>query len=211
MKQIVTLDQHALAQDLLAKLRNKQTRAAEFRGLLDQLTRFLIFEATSSFKTKPETIDTPVCQAEVQVLSNPLAVASIMRAGDGMLRAAIELLPEAKICHIGLYRDEKTLRPVSYYQNVPNIQSHDVIVLDPMLATGHSALAALETLQKQSPANLHLISVIASPAGVELIRNKMPDVSITVGAVDPRLNENGFIVPGLGDAGDRIFNTRQEG
>jgi uracil phosphoribosyltransferase len=175
-----------------------------------ELAKFLIYEATRDLPTKPVSIPTPVAQAEGHMLSGgPLIVAPILRAGLAMMESATELLPDAQVRHIGLYRNEKSLQPVEYYLKLPERIAEDavVLILDPMLATGGSATATIEAFKKRGAKNIKFLCLIASPEGIRNVQTQHPDVPIYTVSVDSHLNEHGYIVPGLGDAGDRAFGT----
>ncbi|TCP06746.1 uracil phosphoribosyltransferase [Caldimonas thermodepolymerans] len=201
---------HPLLQHKLTYVRSEDTTTDNFRRLVREIAAMLAYEVTRDLPTERITIRTPVASCEAPVISGKkLCLVSILRAGNGMLDGMIELLPGARIGHIGLYRDPETLEPVEYYFKVPDdIQDRLVIVVDPMLATGNSAIAALSRLKEVGVTSLRLVNLLASPEGIEAVRAAHPDVPIAVAAIDERLNEHGYIVPGLGDAGDRMFGTR---
>ncbi|PPE69808.1 uracil phosphoribosyltransferase [Caldimonas thermodepolymerans] len=201
---------HPLLQHKLTYVRSEDTTTDNFRRLVREIAAMLAYEVTRDLPTERITIRTPVASCEAPVISGKkLCLVSILRAGNGMLDGMIELLPGARIGHIGLYRDPETLEPVEYYFKVPDdIQDRLVIVVDPMLATGNSAIAALSRLKEVGVTSLKLVNLLASPEGIEAVRAAHPDVPIAVAAIDERLNEHGYIVPGLGDAGDRMFGTR---
>lgn len=199
---------HPLVQHHLARLRDKTTPPVEFRALIQRLTELLAYEATQDLKLCDVKVTTPLTSMTGQTLSQQIGLVPILRAGLGMADAALNLIPSAEVWHLGLYRDEATARPVEYYSKLPKTKPVDVgIVLDPMLATGGSATAALEALQEWGVPSLKLLSIIAARDGIHAVTSKLPQVQIYVCAIDPELNAHKFIVPGLGDAGDRTFNT----
>ena len=202
--------EHPLLQHKLSILRNKQTGTKEFRDLVGEIATLLCYEATRDLPTEEVEIETPLAVAHTHILAGrKLALVPILRAGLGMVDGMLSLLPAAKIGHIGLYRNEETLEPVEYYCKLPSdIEERDVIVLDPMLATGGSAIDAITQIKKHGAKRIKFIGLIAAPEGIEALHKAHPDVDIYVAALDERLNEKGYIVPGLGDAGDRIFGTK---
>lgn len=202
---------HPLIQHKLALLRNKNTGVKEFRELVGEIAKLMCYEATRNLPTNQVEIETPVAKTTVRVLAGKkLAIVPILRAGLGMVDAMIDLIPSAKVGHIGLYRDPQTHLPVEYYCKMPpDISERQVFVVDPMLATGGSASEAITILkEKFGCKQIVLMDIIAAPEGVNVIRKDHPDVELFVAAVDEKLNENAYIVPGLGDAGDRFFGTR---
>ena len=204
-KQPMILD-HPLVQHKVSLLRNKATGTKEFKELVSELATLLCYEATRDLPLEEVEIETPIAVAHTKVLSGrKLALVPILRAGLGMVDGMLTLLPAAKVGHIGLYRNEETLEPVEYYCKLPSdIAERDVIVLDPMLATGGSARDAITQIKKRGARSIKFIGIIAAPEGLKA----HPDVDIYVAALDEKLNEKGYIVPGLGDAGDRIFGTK---
>ena len=203
--------EHPLIQHKLAILRNKNTGVKEFRELIGEIAQLMCYEATRNLPTEEVEIETPVSKATVRVLAGKkLAIVPILRAGLGMVDPIIDLIPSAKVGHIGLYRDPETHLPVEYYCKMPpDISERQVFIVDPMLATGGSASAAITILkEKFGCKHIVLMDVIAAPEGVAVIRRDHPDVDVFVASVDERLNEHAYIVPGLGDAGDRIFGTK---
>ena len=208
-KQPMILD-HPLVQHKVSLLRNKNTGTKEFKELVSELAMLLCYEATRDLPTEEVEIETPVVVARTKVLAGrKLALVPILRAGLGMVDGMLTLLPAAKVGHIGLYRNEETLEPVEYYCKLPaDIAERDVIVLDPMLATGGSARDAITQIKKRGARSIKFIGIIAAPEGLAKLHESHPDVDIYVAALDDHLNENGYIVPGLGDAGDRIFGTK---
>ncbi|MFN8527077.1 MAG: uracil phosphoribosyltransferase [Anaerolineae bacterium] len=205
---------HPLVQHKLAVLRDKSTDYRSFRELMRELALLLIYEATRDLKLSPRTVETPMGSANGFKAEETIGLVPILRAGLGMVEGALMLLPSVQVWHIGLYRDEKTLRPVTYYNRLPTNPSVDVfLILDPMLATGGSSVAAVDLLKNsvhEKPIRIKYIGLIAAPEGVARLSSAHPDVPIHVAAVDEKLNEVGFIVPGLGDAGDRQFGTVPE-
>lgn len=200
--------QHPLIQHHLAGLRNAETDPAEFRRLIKRLSVLLAYEATKDLRVHSTQVQTPVDVAEGHALDERIGLIPILRAGLGMVDSVLDLIPTAEVWHLGVYRDEATHQPVEYYQRLPGREPVDVaLVLDPMLATGGSAVAALHTLHDWGVRKIKLLAVIASQPGIEEVRSKYPDTQIYVAAIDARLNQQAFIVPGLGDAGDRTFNT----
>lgn len=201
---------HPLLQHKVSLLRNKQTGTNEFRTLVSEIATLLCYEATRDLPTEEVEIETPVAVAKTKVLAGrKLALVPILRAGMGMLDGMLTLLPAAKVGFIGLYRDEETLQPVEYFCKLPtDIDERDVLVLDPMLATGGSACDAIKQIKAHGAKRIKFIGLIAAPEGIKALHEAHPDVDIYVGALDDHLNENGYIVPGLGDAGDRIYGTK---
>ena len=200
---------HPLIQHKVAILRKQQTGAKEFREIVSEIAMLMCYEATRDLPLQKARVDTPLGRAQVQVLAGrKLAVVPILRAGLGMVDGILDLIPAAKVGHIGLYRDPETLRPVEYYCKLPaDVEQREVLLLDPMLATGGSASAAIGFLKERGAKSIRLLHIIAAPEGVARIRQDHPDVPIYCAALDEGLNEHGYIVPGLGDAGDRIFGT----
>jgi len=203
--------EHPLLQHKLSILRNKQTGTKEFRDLVGEIATLLCYEATRDLPMEEVEIETPITMAKTKVLAGrKLALVPILRAGMGMLDGMLTLLPAAKVGFIGLYRNEETLQPVEYFCKLPqDIAERDVLVLDPMLATGGSAIDAITQIKKHGAKRIKFIGLIAAPEGIEALHKAHPDVDIYLGAKDDHLNENGYIVPGLGDAGDRIYGTKK--
>ena len=201
---------HPLVQHKLSYVRDKDTPTVHFRKLVEEITLLLTYEATKDFPTEPVEIETPLETMTAQRISGKkVAVCPILRAGMGMLDGVLSLIPVARVGFIGLYRNEETLQPVEYYVKLPgDIADRDVILLDPMLATGNSTAAAVETVKRAGATSVRLIALIAAPEGIERIHRDHPDVSVVVASVDRQLNEKGYIVPGLGDAGDRLYGTK---
>ena len=202
--------EHPLLQHKLSILRNKQTGTKEFRDLVGEIATLLCYEATRDLPLEEVEIETPITMVKTKVLAGrKLALVPILRAGMGMLDGMLTLLPAAKVGFIGLYRDEQTLQPVEYFCKLPqDIAERDVLVLDPMLATGGSAAEAIGEMKKRGCKHIKLMVLVAAPEGIKFLQEKHPDVDIYAGALDDHLNEKGYIVPGLGDAGDRIFGTK---
>ncbi len=201
---------HPLVKHKISHLRDKNTGTKEFKELVSEIATLLCYEATRNLPTENVEIETPLTVTSQPVLAGrKLALVPILRAGLGMVDGMLTLLPAAKIGHIGLYRNEETLEPVEYYCKLPaDINEREVIVLDPMLATGGSGVDAISLIKKRGAGHIKFICIIAAPQGVEKLRNEHPDVDIYIGQLDECLNEHGYIVPGLGDAGDRIFGTK---
>jgi uracil phosphoribosyltransferase len=200
---------HPMVQHKLTSMREKSTKTGEFRSLLQEISMFLGYEVLRDIPMTTRRIETPITTMDAPVMAGRnMAFISIMRAGQGILDGMLRLIPSAPVGHIGLYRDPKTLVAVEYYFKVPkDIQEREAIVLDPMLATGHSAVAALDRLKEAKPKSIKFLSLLCSPEGIEYFHEFHPDVPIFTAAVDKNLNEKGYIVPGLGDAGDRLFGT----
>ena len=201
---------HPLIQHKLTIIRDKRTGTKQFRDLVDEISMLMGFEITRHLPVKEIEVETPVSTATSQVLTGKkIGLVPILRAGLGMVDGMLKLLPAAKVGHVGLYRDPETLQPVEYYIKLPpDISERLLIVLDPMLATGGSANDAIESLKKRGAKSIKLMCLVAAPEGVELIQKNHPDVDIYICALDEKLNEHGYIVPGLGDAGDRLFGTK---
>ena len=199
-----------LLQHKLSILRNKQTGTKEFRDLVGEIATLLCYEATRDLPMEEVEIETPITMAKTKVLAGrKLALVPILRAGMGMLDGMLTLLPAAKVGFIGLYRDEKTLQPVEYFCKLPqDIAERDVLVLDPMLATGGSLIAAISLLKRHGCKQICSLNLVCAPEGIAKVKAAHPDVDIYTAAIDDHLNENGYIIPGLGDAGDRIFGTK---
>jgi uracil phosphoribosyltransferase len=206
----VTVVRHPLLQHKLTHVRSAATTTDNFRRLVREIAAMLAYEVTRALPTELVEVHTPIATCRSPVISGKkLCLVSILRAGNGMLDGMIDLLPGARVGHIGLYRDPRTLEPVEYYLKLPDdIGERLVIVVDPMLATGNSAVAALDRLKALGATSLELVNLLAAPEGLRNVQAAHPDVPITVAAVDERLDEHGYIVPGLGDAGDRLFGTR---
>jgi uracil phosphoribosyltransferase len=208
-EKVVVVD-HPLVQHKLGLLRDETTPTQVFRQLVDEVTLLLTYEATKDLATEEVQIETPLERTTVQRISGKkVAVCPILRAGIGMLDGVLSLISGARVGFIGLYRNEETLEPVEYYVKLPqDIAQRDVILLDPMLATGNSTAAAVSSVKQAGAESIRLIAIIAAPEGVERLQAEHPDVTIVVAAIDRELNQKGYIVPGLGDAGDRLFGTK---
>ena len=209
MSKIVVMD-HPLIQHKIGIIRRKETSSKEFREMIGEIAMLMCYEATRNLKLTDVKIETPVAPTTVKELAGKkLAVVPILRAGLGMVEGILAMIPAAKVGHIGLYRDPETLEPVEYYCKLPADSSErDVFVVDPMLATGGSAEAAIQMLKNKGVRNIRFMCIIAAPEGVKRMQESHPDVDLYIGALDDHLNDHGYIVPGLGDAGDRIFGTK---
>ena len=201
---------HPLIQHKLTYIRDKSTGTKEFRELVDEVASLMAFEITRDLPLEEVEIETPVSVSKSNVLAGKkLGIIPILRAGLGMVEGMLKLIPAAKVGHVGLYRDPETLQPVEYYVKLPSdVEERDFIVVDPMLATGGSAVEAINSLKKRGAKNIKFMCLIASPEGVEVVKEAHPDVDIYIAALDEKLNEKGYIVPGLGDAGDRLYGTK---
>ena len=209
MSKVVVMD-HPLIQHKIGIIRRTDTGSKDFRTLIGEIAMLECYEATRDLPLADVEITTPICKTTVKELKGKkLAVVPILRAGLGMVDGVLAMIPAAKVGHIGLYRDEETLEPVEYFCKLPqDCANREVFVVDPMLATGGSAIAAIQMLKDKGVKSIHFMCVIAAPEGVKKMQEAHPDVDIIIGALDDHLNENGYIVPGLGDAGDRIFGTK---
>jgi uracil phosphoribosyltransferase len=204
----ITIIQHPVVQERLTVARDRRTGVEEFRRLMGQIARLMAFEITRDYPTRRRTVETPLGPCEGCELARGLTLVPILRAGLGMVDGILDLFPAAHVGHVGIYRDESTLDPVTYYKKLPpDVAETDVIVIDPMLATAGSLTAAIDVLKASGAQRIKVLCLVAAPEGIEVIRSRHPDVEVFTAAVDERLNERGFIVPGLGDAGDRIFGT----
>lgn len=208
-RKVIIMD-HPLIQHKLSILRDVKTSTKEFRDLVNEIAMLMIYDATRDLPLEDTKVKTPCGIANCKVISGrKLAFVPILRAGLGMVEGALSLVPAARIGHIGLYRDEETLKPVEYYCKLPkDIEKRDVFVTDPMLATGGSAIDAISQIKLRNPRSIKFLCIIAAPEGLEALKKAHPDVDIYCAGLDDHLNENGYIVPGLGDAGDRIFGTK---
>ena len=210
MPQNTTVIDHPLVQHKLTLMRRKETPTASFRALLEEISMLLAYELTRDFPLTYEEIETPLALMQAPVLEGKkLVVVSILRAGNGILEGILHILPSARVGHIGLYRDPKTLVAVEYYFKMPGeLRERDVIVVDPMLATGHSAVAAVDRLAEHGPKSIKFVCLLTCPEGIAAMADAHPGVPIYTAAIDRELDEHGYILPGLGDAGDRIFGTK---
>lgn len=201
---------HPLIQHKLTFIRDKRTGTKEFRELVDEVATLMAFEITRDMPLDDVEVETPVTTAKAKVLSGKkIGIVPILRAGIGMVDGILKLMPAAKVGHIGLYRDPETLQPIEYYVKLPaDVEERDFILVDPMLATGGSALVAINALKKRGAKNIKFMCLIAAPEGVEILKAAHPDVDIYIAALDEKLDDHGYIVPGLGDAGDRLFGTK---
>ena len=209
MSKVVVID-HPLVQHKLSHLRDKNTGTKEFRELVEELALLIGYEVTRDLPLEEKDVETPVAVAKTKVLSGKkLGIVPILRAGLGMVDGMTRLIPAAKVGHIGLYRDPETLQPVAYYCKLPqDIEERDIIIVDPMLATGGSAIAGIDVVKKAGCKRVRLVCLLGAPEGVEAVQKAHPDVDIYLAAIDSHLNDHGYIVPGLGDAGDRLFGTK---
>jgi uracil phosphoribosyltransferase len=210
MQEHLTIVKHPLVQHKLTLMREKETPTAVFRQLLREISQLLAYEVTYELPMTTKVIETPLQEMDAPVLAGrKLALISILRAGNGLLDGMLELIPSARVGFVGLYRDEKTLKPVQYYFKVPDqMDKRLVIVVDPMLATGNSSAAAIDLLKKSGAKDIRFLCLLAAPEGVARMKELHPDVPIVTAALDDRLNDVGYILPGLGDAGDRMFGTK---
>ena len=209
MSKVITID-HPLVQHKLSLLRDKDTGSKAFRELVYELAMLMAYEVTRDLELKTIEIETPICKTTVQTLANEkIAVIPILRAGLGMADGIMSLIPNAKVGHIGLYRNPDTLMPTGYYCKLPqDIAERETIIVDPMLATGNSGIEAIHILKQNNVGSIRFVSLIAAPEGIAAMQAAHPDVDIYVAHIDEKLNEHGYIVPGLGDAGDRLFGTK---
>jgi uracil phosphoribosyltransferase len=206
----LTVVTHPLVQHKLTIMRDKETSTKSFRQLLREISQLLAYEVTRELPMTTRQIETPICPMDAPVLDGKkLALISILRAGNGLLDGILELVPSARVGFVGLYRDPETLQPVQYYYKVPEgLDGRLVIAVDPMLATGNSSVAAIDLLKKSGATNIRFLCLLAAPEGIARMKEAHPDVPIVTAAVDSHLNDHGYIVPGLGDAGDRMFGTK---
>ncbi len=209
MAKVVIMD-HPLIQHKIGYIRRTDTGTKDFRDTIAEIATLICYEATRDLQLQDVEIETPICKTTVKELKGrKLCVVPILRAGLGMVDGMLALIPAAKVGHIGLYRDPETLKPVEYYCKMPaDVAEREIFVVDPMLATGGSSVAAIQMLKDRGCKHIHFLCIIAAPEGLEAMKAAHPDVDIYVGSLDEKLNEHGYIVPGLGDAGDRIFGTR---
>jgi uracil phosphoribosyltransferase len=207
LQNVVIID-HPVVQTKLTELRDYTSEHRKFRALLDEIASLMIYEVTRDWPTTAKPVQTPLERTTGRVLARRVTLVPILRAGLGMAGGVLRLLPDARLGHLGVYRDEKTLEPVSYYQKLPpDISSTEVVLIDPMLATGGSATAAVQVLKKAGVNSLRFVCLVAAPEGIAMLHRHHPEVPIFCAAVDRQLNEKGYILPGLGDAGDRLFGT----
>ena len=206
----VTEINHPLVQHKLALIRDKNTGSKDFRELVEEVATLMAYEVTRDVQLETVEIETPICKTKCKMLAGKkIAIVPILRAGLGMVDGMLKLIPAAKVGHVGLYRDEVTLKPVEYFCKLPSdINERDIIIVDPMLATGGSAIGAINFIKEHGGKNIKFMSIIAAPEGVERLAKAHPDVQIYCGNIDRQLNEDAYICPGLGDAGDRIFGTK---
>lgn len=209
MAKVVVMD-HPLIQHKIGLIRRKETGTKDFRETISEIANLICYEATRDLKLADVEIETPICKTTVKELSGKkLAIVPILRAGLGMVDGMLQLIPAARVGHIGLYRDPVTVKPVEYYCKLPaDCADREVFVVDPMLATGGSSVAAIQMLKDRGCKNIHFMCIIAAPEGIKAMQDAHPDVDLYIGALDEKLNEHCYIVPGLGDAGDRIFGTK---
>lgn len=209
MANVYVMD-HPLILHKVSYIRRKELGSKDFRAMVGEIAMLMCYEATRDLKLQEVEIETPICKTTGKELAGKkLAVVPILRAGLGMVEGMLTMIPAAKVGHIGLYRDPETLEPVEYYCKLPaDCDEREVFVVDPMLATGGSSVAAIRMLKEKGVKNIHFMCIIAAPEGVERMKKEHPDVDIYIGALDEKLNSHGYIVPGLGDAGDRIFGTK---
>jgi uracil phosphoribosyltransferase len=207
---MTTVATHPLIKHKLTLMRKKDTSTASFRALLSEISMLLAYEALADLKLRQEEIETPLAKIMAPVIDGKkLVLVAIMRAGAGIVDGMLKIVPNARVGHVGLYRDPQTLQPVEYFYKVPqDLSDRDVIVCDPMLATGNSAVFAVERVKKSKPASLRFVCLLACPEGIATFTKAHPDVPVLTAAIDERLNDHGYIVPGLGDAGDRLFGTK---
>lgn len=202
--------EHPLIQHKIGVLRKVTTGSKEFRELVNEIAMLMCYEATRNLPLREEIVDTPIAKASIkQIAGKTLGIVPILRAGLGMVDGMLTLIPTAKVGHVGLYRDPETLEPVEYYCKLPyDAAERDIFVLDPMLATGGSAVAAIQFIKDKGVKRIHFMCLLAAPEGLKRVREAHPDVKIYVGALDEKLNDHGYIIPGLGDAGDRLYGTK---
>lgn len=206
---VIVVD-HPLVKHKLTLMRKKQTSSCEFRKLLKEVAMLLTYEATRDLPLSEIDIETPICETRAPILAGKkLCFVSILRAGNGLLEGMLEMVPSARVAHIGMYRDPETLMPVEYYfKTPPQMEQRAALVVDPMLATGNTAVNSIERIKKKSPKSIKFICLVAAPEGITRMQEIHPDVDIYTAAIDEKLNEHAYIVPGLGDAGDRVFGTQ---
>ena len=204
----VTVIEHPLVQHNLTRLRDRRTQPQEFRRVLSEVAALMLYEATRSFATKPTSVVTPLARTRGSQLRREVVLVPILRAGLGMLDSILQLIPHARVGFIGLKREEKTLRATSYHKSLPErLENFEVVLIDPMLATGGSTVAAMDLLTERGVRQVRLVNLVAAPEGIRHVRKHYPELPIFTAAIDHKLNDRGFIVPGLGDAGDRLFGV----
>lgn len=208
MSKLVVLN-HPLIDHKMAKIRDKSTETKQFRETVSEIGMLVTYEITRDFETTPKIVETPIQKTTCQVLKKPIVIVPILRAGLGMVEGIHNIIPNARIGHVGVYRDEETLEPHEYFAKFPtDIHESAVLVVDPMLATGGSASAAITMIKKRGATDIRFVGLVGCPEGVKRLQNDHPDVNIYLAAMDEKLNEKGYIVPGLGDCGDRLFGTK---
>jgi uracil phosphoribosyltransferase len=207
MSKVTVLD-HPLIKHKLALIRNKDTKYSLFRELVNELTYLMVFEATRGIQTKTVEVETPLATCEADALDEDIVIVPILRAGLGMLDGCLNLVPTAKVGFIGLYRDHDTLEPVEYYLKVPPLENAKILVIDPMLATGGSVSATVTQLKKRGAKEMNFMCILASPEGIERLQGDHPDVDIFCASIDDGLDDKGYILPGIGDCGDRLYGTK---
>jgi uracil phosphoribosyltransferase len=207
MSKVVIID-HPLIQHKLSIIRDYRTNTKDFREALNEISGLITYEISRDFPTKPGTVTTPIQETSVRLLEKDVVIVPILRAGLGMVDGIHNMIPNAKIGHVGLYRDETTLQPVEYYAKFPDLPHATVLVVDPMLATGGSASNAVTSVKKRGAKDVRYVGLVGCPEGIARLQQDHPDVDIYLAALDERLNEQGYIVPGLGDCGDRLFGTK---
>jgi uracil phosphoribosyltransferase len=204
----VTVIDHPVIQTKLTELRDRSTESGKFRSLLNEIASLMVYEVTRNFPTRPKPIQTPLEPFTGQVLARPITLVPILRAGLGMADGVLRLLPDARLGHLGVRRNEETLQPIAYYQKLPpDIAETEVVLIDPMLATGGSGAAAVSFLKQAGATALRFVCLVAAPEGIKALHAQHPEIPIYTAAIDRQLNEKGYILPGLGDAGDRLFGT----
>lgn len=205
----LTVLKHPLIEHKMAIIRDKNTNTKDFREAISEIGMLITYEISRDFPTVPKIIETPLVKTEVKVLKNNIVIVPILRAGIGMVEGIHTIIPQAKIGHIGLYRDQKTLKPVTYFKKLPEqIEESTILLVDPMLATGGTVSAAITILKEAGATDIRYVGVVGCPQGVELLKKEHPDVDVYLAALDEKLNEKSYIVPGLGDCGDRMFGTK---
>lgn len=209
MSEVIVIN-HPLIQHKITLIRSKETKLKEFRELVDELSNLMAYEVTRSIELEEIEIETPICKTKSKIISGKnIAVVAILRAGLGMVDGILKLIPSAKVGHIGMYRDPKTLKPCEYYAKLPeDISERKIIVVDPMLATGGTAAACIDYLKEVGAKEIKFVCLISAPEGIRKVQEAHPDIKIYTAAIDKKLNSHGYIVPGLGDAGDRLYGTK---